>query len=508
MSDDKSGEKDGRILYKSEIFKDGPAAGGNYASSIGAEQGIEVFGGGQAPRKRKRPAKTHLEAAREIPVFAETDVLVVGGGPAGTAAAISAARLGADVLLVERYNHLGGLSTGGLVIWIDRMSDWSGKQIICGFASDIMDRLPKDAVQGPQQTDWGSKDAATAAYWAQRTSAFHGIVTWSPTVDPEALKTASMQMVSEAKVRLLLHAWAAAPILDGSTVKGAIFESKEGRHAVLAKVVIDTTGDADLIARTHAALESDIDEGDIHHCINTAFLIGGVDMERWLAFRKNEPEAFSAFMAEGRAKLKFFEKPFVSWRNDIALFMGPRLSGYSAVDVEDLTAVELRSRHLAVGHLDVYRSLAPGFANAFLMLGAPQVGVRHSRRLSGVRKVTRRQWDTGQVWDDEIGVSASLSPKFANISVPYGALIPAELDNILGAGRHVACDASSHTFLREIPQCWLTGQAAGVAAALAVAQGKRPRDVDATVIQRELLRQGAYLSPAIERQVRPATAAE
>ena len=94
-----------------------------------------------------------------------------------------------------------------------------------------------------------------------------------------------MQMVGEAKVRLLLHAWATAPILEGNVVKGAIFESKEGRHAIFAKVVIDTTGDADLIARTHASFESDIDEGDIHHCINTAFLFGGVDMERWLAFR-------------------------------------------------------------------------------------------------------------------------------------------------------------------------------------------------------------------------------
>ena len=105
-----------------------------------------------------------------------------------------------------------------------------------------------------QRVDWGSKDAATAAYWAQRTAAFHGIVTWSPTIDPEALKTLSMQMVGEAKVRLLLHAWATAPILEGNAVKGAIFESKEGRHAVFAKVVIDTTGDADLIARTHASL--------------------------------------------------------------------------------------------------------------------------------------------------------------------------------------------------------------------------------------------------------------
>jgi hypothetical protein len=510
MADDKRAEDSGRLFYKSEIFKDGPRATGkgNLSTTIAAEQGIEFFGGQTGHRRRQRPAKTHLEPAREIPVFAETDVLVVGGGPAGTAAAIAAARLGADVLLVERYNHLGGLSTGGLVIWIERMTDWSGRHIIRGIADDLMERLPKDAIQGPQRTDWGSKDAATAAYWAQRTAAYHGIVTWSPTVDPEALKTVSLQMVGEAKVRLLLHAWATAPILESNVVKGAIFESKEGRHAVFAKVTIDTTGDADLIARTHASFESDIDEGDIHHCINTAFLFGGVDMERWLAFRKSEPEGFSAFMALGRQKLKFFEKPFVSWRNDIALFMGPRLSGYSAVDVEDLTAVELRSRQLTVGHLEVYRAAAPGFANAFLMLGGPQIGVRHSRRLNGLRKVTREQWDTGRVWDDEIGVSTSLSPKFPNISVPYGALLPAELDNILGAGRHVACDASSHTFLREIPQCWLTGQAAGIAAALAAGAGKRPRDVAASTIQHELLRQGAYLSPAVEKALRPASAAE
>jgi hypothetical protein len=508
MADDKDADKGGRLFFQSEIFKGRPGAGDSYSSSIGAEQGLELFGSERAAVRRRRPTGIYREPARDIPVFAETDVLVVGGGPAGTAAAIGAARLGADVLLVERYNHLGGLSTGGLVIWIDRMSDWTGQHVIRGIAHELMDRLPKKALQGPRRADWGSRDAATAAYWAQRTAAYHGIVTWSPTIDPEALKTLSLQMVREAKVRLVLHAWASAPILEGGTVKGAVFESKEGRFAILARVVIDTTGDADLIARTHASLESDIDEGDIHHCMNTAFLLGGVDMERWLAFRRQQPEAFSAFMALGREKLKFFEKPFVSWRNDIALFMGPRLSGYSAVNVEDLTEVELRSRELTAGHLEVYRAAAPGFEKAFLMLGAPQVGVRHSRRLSGVRKVVREQWPMGQVWDDEIGVSPSLAPKFPNISIPYGALIPDELDNILGAGRHIACDPSSHSFLREIPQCWLTGQAAGVAAALAARAGIRPRDVPPDAIQKELLRQGAYLSPAIEDALRPASAAE
>jgi hypothetical protein len=501
MTNGKDAEPDLRKTRESEIFRDPPGSG-NYSSSIGTAQGIELFSGASQVR-RARPNKTIVEPARQVPVFAETDVLVVGGGPAGTAAAIAAARLGADVLLVERYNHLGGL-----VIWIDRMTDWSGQHIIRGLANEFMERLPKDAIQGPPRANWGNRDPATAAYWAQRTAAYHGIVTWSPTIDPEALKTLAMQMANEAKVRLLLHAWCTTPIVEPGAVQGAIFESKEGPHTVLAKVVVDTTGDADLIARAGAPCETDIDASDIHHCMNTVFLLGGVDMERWLAFRRDEPEAFAAFMAFGRERVKFFEKPFVSWRNDVALFLGPRLAGYSAINVDDLTTVELRSRELAVGHLEVYRAAAPGFSKAFLMLGAPQIGVRHSRRLAGLRKVTRQQWDNGQVWDDEIGVSTSLAPKFPNISVPYGALVPERLDNTLGAGRHVACDASSHTFLREIPQCWLTGQAAGIAAALAADSGTRPRDLEVSAIQRELLHQGAYLSPAIETAVQTPAAAE
>jgi hypothetical protein len=483
------------------------ASSGDHEEKLFAVQGLEIFGGRARPGRAPRPERTWREPARDLPVFAETDVLVVGGGPAGVAAAVAAARLGAEVMLVERYNHLGGLSTGGLVIWIDRMTDWSGRHVIRGIAAELMERLPRDARQGPPPEAWGARDAATAAYWTQRTAAFHGIVTWSPTVDPEWLKTACLGLVLEHRVRLLLHAWAVAPIADGPAIRGAVFESKEGRQAILARVVVDTSGDADLIARAGAALDSDIDERDIHHCTNTAFLLGGVDMPRWLAFRAGDPQGFSDFMARGREQLGCFEKPFVSWRDDVALFMGPRLSGYSGVDVEDLTAVEIRSRQLMMGHLEIYRAHAPGFERAFLMLGAPQLGVRHTRRLRGLRRVTRAQWPTGQAWDDEIGVSPSLSPSTPSISVPYGSLVPADLDQILGAGRHLSCDASSHTFLREIPQCWMTGQAAGVAAALAAGGSTRPRDLDARAIQRELLRQGAYLSPSVEAALRvPAVA--
>jgi hypothetical protein len=121
--------------------------------------------------------------------------------------------------------------------------------------------------------------------------------------------------------------------------------------------------------------------------------------------------------------------------------------------------------------------------------------------------VTRSDWVAGRVWDDEIGVSTSLSPKFPNVSVPYGALVPAGLNGVLTAGRHIASDAHSHTFLREIPQCWMTGQAAGTAAALAAAKGVQPRNVNPREIQRELLKQGVYLSPAVEAEAGSSLAA-
>jgi len=459
----------------------------------------EVFQGARLPRPARRGSGSIEEPARRIPVFRDCDVLVVGGGPSGTAAAVAAARLGADVVLLERANHLGGLSTGGLVIWIDRMTDWSGQQVIRGIASDLLDRLPKDAVAGPPRGLWGDADAATAAYWRERTASFHGIVTWSPTVDPEHLKLASQEIVLEHNVHLVLHAWGAAPLMQDGRVAGAVFESKQGRMAVRAAVTIDCTGDGDLFHRAGAPEETDIDERDIHHCMNTAFLLGGVDMTRWLAFKTERKEDFAAFMQRGRdACGGLFERPFVSWRNDVALFMGPRLAGYSAVDVQDQTEVEVRSHRLMAQHLSVYRAHAPGFEDACLMLSAPQLGVRHARRLVGVARVARDDWGAGVPRPDEIGVSPSLSPKFPNVSVPYGCLVPAGLDGLLVAGRAIACDATSHSFLREIPQCWMTGQAAGVAAALAAGEGIAPRAVPIGRLQEALRRQGALVRSATE----------
>jgi hypothetical protein len=362
-----------------------------------------------------------------------------------------------------------------------------------------MDRLPKDAVAGPAQREWGSRDPARAAHWSLRTAAYHGVVTWSPTVDPERLKLASQEMVLEQKARLVYHCWAALPLMEEGKVRGAIFESKGGRQAVRAKVVVDATGDGDLFARAGAAFESDIDQDDIHHCMNTAWLFGGVDMARWLEFRGGQPEAYSAFMARGREAMRLFDKPFVSWRNDVALFMGPRQSGFSALDADEQTEVEVRSHRLMDRHLAFYRAHAPGFENAYLFLSAPQLGVRHARRLKGLARIERAQWPLGRVFADEVGVSTSVAPKFANVSVPYGSLVPEALDGLIACGRHISCDPNSHGFMREIPQCWLTGQAAGVAAALAANRGIEPRAVDIAELQAALIRQGAFLRPPAAR---------
>ena len=263
--------------------------------------------------------------------------------------------------------------------------------------------------------------------------------------------------------------------------------------AIRAKVVIDATGDGDLFGRAGADYDNDIEKDDVHHCMNTAWLFGGVDMKRWIDFRTGQPEAFAAFMAAGRETCGLFERPFVSWRNDIALFMGPRLTGYSALDVDDLSAVEVRSHRAMDQHLAYYRAHAPGFERAHLLLSAPQIGVRHTRRLKGVDAVLRRRWPEGTPLPDEVAVTPAVSPKFPNISIPYGALVPEKLDGLLACGRHISCDRNSHGFMREIPQCWLTGQAAGAAAALAVQANVQPRAVDVPVLQQALLAQGAYL---------------
>lgn len=381
------------------------------------------------------------------------------------------------------------------------MTDWSGRLVIAGIGQELLERLPADAVAGAPRSLWGSTEAGVGGvqfnYWRERQGAFRDTVTWSPMIDPEWLKYLSQEMLIEAGVKLVLHSWVAEPLLTRGQrrLSGVTFESKQGRRAILADVVIDATGDLDLCARAGLEFEADAKTGGggIAHCLNTGWLWAGVDFARWLQFKRDDPQAHRQLMQDAGGELGFAERPVVGWSNDVALFLGPRLTGYSGVDVADLTRVEVESRRRMVAHLDYFRRHAPGFEHAWLMLSAPQIGVRHTRRLLGRHKLTIEDWRASTVFGDEIGVSPSPSQKFANVSVPYGALVARDLENLLAPGRHMSCDPQTQAFMREIPQCWLTGQAAGVAAAVAVSSGVAVADVAVSALQAELRRQGVYL---------------
>jgi 2-polyprenyl-6-methoxyphenol hydroxylase-like FAD-dependent oxidoreductase len=467
-----------------------------------------------------------MEPAREINVCREADVVVVGGGPAGIGAAVAAARSGAKTALIERYGHLGGMATGGLVNIIPNLSDISGKQRIAGITQELLDRL--DAHGGasyPRREDWGTTDRKVVDYYLDANLGFFYIrkdpamgnqerVLYTAVVDPEILKAEANEMVQEAGVDLWLHSWGTTPIMEGKTVRGVIFESKSGRQAMLGKVVIDCTGDGDLFVAAGAAFDDQLDFKRRTAYLAIVFWLANVDLKQFDEYRATHGDAYRAQMRELQ-ELGGHPRPFkgvlrnqenVVWYH----FFQPRPDGKAsdAKDVRELTRVDVSARRRALITYEYMKKHIPGFQKSFIMLSSPQLGTQGGRRVLGEYTLTERDMESDEIFEDTIAVLANndnglISMKHPTICVPYRCLVPRDVDGLLVAGRSFSSSDTVNEFFNIIPHCLCYGQAAGTAAAMAADAGIQPRKVDYKTLRGKLVRQGVLLPEVWQRPAQP-----
>ena len=451
-----------------------------------------------------RMMKTIKEAARETEVFHEADVIVVGGGPGGHSAAVAAARNGAKTVLVERYGHLGGLATGGLVIQLLLMSDGTNEPQIAGLCQEWIERL--DAVGGvlcPSKEELGSTDPEVIDRWKNVLFVVvGGKIRLTATVDPEWLKGILDDMVAEAGVELFLHSWGTEAIVENGKVKGIIFESKEGRKAILGKVVIDSTGDGDIMASAGVPFEEKLDPNLRFANQSLVWRFGNIDFDKYCYFRDAYPEKHRALMAKLVKETGGIRTlPIAGHRNDVCWFNN-WLPGQSATNVRDLTNLEVTMRKVMRIVQRFYQKHIPGFENCYILDSASQAGTRGGRRMLGEYVYTKEDMKNGVIHPDTIAVcpltmNAPMGepPKdYATRGyIPYRSLLPKEMDGLLVACRAFSADMVANDAFNWIPHCIAFGEAAGTAAALAVKSGVEPRAVDYTEVQKQLLRQGAIL---------------
>ena len=402
-------------------------------------------------------ARTIKEPERLIPVLAETDVLVIGGGPAGTAAAIAASRTGAETYLVERYNHLGGLWTGGLVLPL--LSTHGAdqhkrrKQVIFGIGGEMSKRL----------VDLGMS-----------------IHEESPVVDPEAAKYVLEEMIRESGVKMLYHTWGANVIMDGNIIRGVYIESKSGRMAILAKVVIDCTGDGDIF---HMAGENyDV----MQYAIGLVHRLGNTDR-----IDSTKP---------GYIKMDLGGPTPITGVNWVNMW---GRENQDALDVKNLSKLQSDYRKEI---WDNYQKIkhTPGHEEVFLLDTASQLGVRMSRILDGEYRLTLEDSMTYRSFDDVIGLSGSWTSvlyKGKKVSsaerpfwqIPYRSLLPKLTDNLLVAGRCFCFERELVEDGRIIGTCLVTGHGAGAAAGLAVKNNTKVKDIDIKELKKLLKQQGVWL---------------
>ncbi|MGL4593753.1 MAG: FAD-dependent oxidoreductase [Thermoguttaceae bacterium] len=386
-----------------------------------------------------------VRPARVIPQISETDVLVVGGGAAGTTAAIAAARAGAKVALVERYGHFGGLITGGLVLKILSHRSSDIPLVGRGLTEEMLQRLEK-------MPNGLNRDYRTG----------------EPELDAEVYKYLLVEMLSEAGIDVYLHSWALDAIMEGDICRGAVFQTKMGPHAIIAKQTIDTTGDGDIFAAAGCEHENRT------YWIGLVHRIGNLD--------KAEPPSATK---KPRGLGDSTPIPGVNWVN----MSGPDGDG---LDVKTLSKLEMNHRKQIWKQVQSLRN-TPGYEKTYLVETAPQIGVRVTRVLRGVHTLTLEDAEAKKSFDDCIGFGGAWVGEHPAWQIPYRVLVPQKIDNLLTAGRSASAEPKMSELIRVIVPCWITGQAAGCAAALAAQTGSTARDVDYLALRKLLLEQKVFL---------------
>ena len=435
--------------------------------------------------------KFYQEAARRIPVIAETDIVVAGGGPAGVGAAIAAARNGAKVILLEKYNNLGGMATSGM------MSHWSGAEQ-CSLLNEVTAAMRR--VESCSREDNAQNDAFT-----RRRGLYH-----------EAQKTALQRLALEAGVTIQFHTLVVGAIMEGDCVRGVITESKSGREAIYAKIVIDATGDGDVAA--FAGAEYLFGREEDHKCqpVTLMFRIGGVDYSRAVfpcSFESYIDIPKGEIQALGKANLPHPAGHVLLYRAMIPGEVCVNMTNVTDVDgtkAEELTRAELICRGQIEVIVPFLREYVPGFENCYLVAAASFIGVRETRHFKGLYTITGEDILEGRVFDDWIATRNGFNFDIHNVkgpgldehgaqakyhakgayTVPLRACIPVKIKSLALAGRNISGTHLAHSNYRVMTICLNVGYGVGTAAAIALRDGVQIRDVDIVKVQKRLEQDG------------------